>query len=122
MKAFTSSEAEARALPKRKKPAQLTPYSLRLLRDEGFTCEVVEHWNSFVRRRKDLFGFIDVLGVGRDGTIAVQVCRRDDMATRRAKIAASDTVGAVREAGWKIEVHGWDLFKNRWRVKREDVS
>ena len=110
------------AAPKRKAPARLTPRTLKLLRDEGWLPAVVEHWNSFMRIRQDLFGWIDVLGVGRQGTIAVQVCRRADMATRRNKIADSETVGKVREAGWIIEVHGWDLHDGKWRVKREVLS
>lgn len=106
----------------RKKPAALTPRSLALLRQEGWQATVVEHWNSFVRIRQDLFGWIDVLGVGEEGTIAVQVCRRADISTRAKKIADSETVAAVRKAGWRIEVHGWDKADGRWRVKRQDIS
>src|SRR5688500_105768 len=95
----------------RKKPAALTPKSLALLRAEGWQVAVVEHWNSFVRIRQDLFGIFDLLGVGRHGTIAVQVCRRADISTRARKIADSDTIGPVREAGWAVEVHGWDLHE-----------
>ena len=107
---------------KRKKPAALTPLTLKLLREEGYTVAVVEHWNSFVRIRQDLFGFIDVLALGNDETIAVQCCRRSDMATRRNKIADHENVGAVRKAGWRIEIHGWDKHNGRWRVAREDLS
>ncbi len=106
----------------RKKPAALTPHSMKLLRDEGLTVAVVEHWNSFVRIRVDLFGFIDLLALGKDETLAVQVCRRSDMATRRNKIADHENVAAVRKAGWRIEVHGWDKSDGRWRVKRDDIS
>lgn len=107
----------------RKKPAALTPKSLALLRSKGWQAAVVEHWNSFVRIRQDLFGWCDVLGVGKEGTIAVQVCRRSDMSTRARKIADSDTVAAVRDAGWRICVHGWSQDKaGRWQVKIQDLS
>lgn len=110
------------AKPARKKPAQLTPHSLKLLREEGWQLAVVEHWNPFLKIRHDLFGIFDVLGVGSEGTIAVQVCRRDAMSVRAKKIADSDTIAAVRKAGWRVEIHGWDKHAGRWRVKREDVS
>lgn len=121
---FLSSDPADLVVPAtRKKPAQLTPRTLKLLRDEGFACEVVEHWNSFVRRRMDLFGFIDVLALGQDETVAVQVCTRDAMATRRAKIADHPNVGFVRKAGWRILIHGWWQDKaGRWQVKTEDLS
>ncbi len=107
----------------RKKPAALTPRSMALLREEGYAVAVVEHWNSFMRIRQDLFGFIDLLALGDGETLAVQVCRRSDMATRRNKIANHENVGYVRKAGWCIEIHGWDRGPNgRWRVKREDIS
>jgi len=41
-----------------------TQLTLREMRKRGYTCEVVEHWNSFTQRRNDLFGFIDVLCLG----------------------------------------------------------
>ncbi len=108
----------------RKKPAALTPRSIELLREEGWNkVVVVEHWNSFARIRQDLLGFIDILALSDGGTLAVQVCRRSDMATRRNKIANHENVGHVRKAGWCIEIHGWDRGPDgRWRVKREDIS
>ena len=41
-----------------------TQLSLKKLREEGYiTIQVVEYWNSFARRRIDLFGFIDILAI-----------------------------------------------------------
>lgn len=110
------------AKPARKKPAQLTPKSLALLREEGWQTTVVEHWNAFLKIRHDLFGIFDLLGVGSEGTIAVQVCARSSIATRARKIADSDTIAAVRKAGWRVEIHGWDKRDGRWRVERRDLS
>ena len=36
-----------------------TQRSLKLLRDEGYTAQVVERWNPHARVRQDLFGVID---------------------------------------------------------------
>jgi len=83
-----------------------TQRSLKVLRELGYLVEVVEKWNSFTRTRKDLWGWADLLAVRRDEVLAVQVTS-EGVANRVAKVAASETVGRVREAGIRIEVHGW---------------
>ena len=83
-----------------------TQRSLKALRELGYLVEVVEKWNSFTRTRKDLWGGADLLAVRRGEVLAVQVTS-EGVANRVAKVAASETVGRVREAGIRIEVHGW---------------
>lgn len=101
-------------------PTQLT---LRKLRDDGWTAEVVERWVPGANIRKDLFGFIDVLAVQGSTTLAVQTTSAHNVAARVTKIAESPLIGAVREAGWTIFVHGWAKRKGRWVLAREiDVS
>lgn len=101
-------------------PTQLT---LRHLRNDGWTAEVVEHWNPHARVRNDLFGFVDVLALKGDTTLAVQTTSAKNVSARIHKIAESPLVAAVREAGWAIFVHGWEKRKGRWVLAREvDVS
>lgn len=102
-------------------PTQLT---LRKLRDDGWPLvEVVEHWNPHARIRQDLFGFIDVLAVRRDETLAVQTTSAAGVSARLRKIADHPNIGAVREAGWRIVVHGWAKKSGKWQLTREvDVS
>jgi len=85
---------------------------------------VVEHFNTFIKIRQDLYGFIDILCVGTEGTLAIQATSDNggNVAKRVQKIADSDKVAACRDAGWKIEVHGWKKVKNRWQVRVIDVS
>lgn len=83
-----------------------TQRSLAYLRDEGYLVAIVEHWNPFARIRQDMFGFIDLLAIRRDETLAVQVTA-SGVSSRVKKIEASPHLGRVREAGWKIFVHGW---------------
>jgi hypothetical protein len=83
-----------------------TQRSLKYLRDEGYLVAIVEHWQPFARIRQDLFGFIDLLAIRRDETLAVQVTA-SGVSSRVKKIEASPHLGRVREAGWKIFVHGW---------------
>ena len=101
-----------------------TQLSLRKLREEGWTCQITEVWNPHMRIRQDLFGFIDILAIRPGETLAVQTTSRSNMAARVRKIADHANVAAVREAGWRIEVHGWAQKKPRarWECRTVDVS
>lgn len=99
-----------------------TERSLKALRAAGYTAVVVEKWNAHIRRRQDLFGFIDILAL-RDGeTLAVQTTSGSNVAARVAKIADHENTAAVRKAGWRIEVHGWRKLKAGWANRVVDVS
>ena len=100
-----------------------TQRSLAHLRDGGWLAQVVERWNPHARVRNDLFGFIDILAI-RDGqTLGVQATSGTNVAARVRKIAESEHVGAVRAAGWRLEVHGWRKNSaGRWVLRVEDVS
>tara|TARA_B100000949_G_scaffold67649_1_gene60101 strand:- start:2017 stop:2325 length:309 start_codon:yes stop_codon:yes gene_type:complete len=99
-----------------------TARSLKFLREEGYLPAVVESFNSFTKQRKDLFGFIDILAIKQDETLAIQATSRSNISSRVKKIAESETVGAVREANWRIEVWGWAKINGRWQLKRVDCS
>lgn len=99
-----------------------TQRSLKLLRDEGYRATVVERWNPFAHIRQDLWGFIDILAIRPGETVGVQSCHYSDVSKRAEKIANHENVGAVREAGWKIVIHGWHKVGNRYQVRIVDVS
>ena len=113
---------EAPAILKRKKPAALTPRSTKLLEDEGYTVARVEHYNAFTRRTADLWQFVDLLAIRRNEVLAVQVTSAANRASRRTKIAESEYVGKVREAGIRIELHTWRKNGRYWEVMVEDLS
>jgi len=99
-----------------------TQRSLQYLREQGYLCEVVEHWNPFAKVRKDLWGWCDILAIRRNEVLAVQVTA-SGVAERIKKILASDTVGAVREAGIRIEVHGHRKnAAGKYVMRIEDIS
>lgn len=100
-----------------------TARSLAYLRAAGYTAAVVEHWNPHARIRQDLFGFVDVLGIKPGETLAVQATSGSNVSKRVDKIAEHINIGAVREAGWRIVVHGWRKnAKGRWTLREVDVS
>lgn len=102
----------------------LTPStrSLRKLEAEGWTVDTVERRVGPVTH--DLFGFIDLLAVRGDTTLAVQVTTSSNLAARIKKIADAATLPAVREAGWRIEGHGWFYSKRSrlWQCRVVDIS
>ncbi len=100
-----------------------TQLSLKKLREEGYTVQVVEYWNSFARIRIDLFGFIDIIALKGKEVLAVQTTSASNMSARCKKIADHENVDAVREAGWTIHVHGWHQNdKRKWICKVKDIS
>jgi len=100
-----------------------TQRSLAHLRAAGWQVAIVEHWNPFARIRQDLFGVLDLLAV-RDGvTLGVQTTSGNNVSARVRKIAESETVPALRDAGWLLHVHGWRKGANgRWALREVDCS
>lgn len=99
-----------------------TQRSLAVMRERGYLAEVVEKWIPAVRRRRDLYGFIDLLCI-RDGEVCgVQATSGSNVAARIAKIADHENVAAVRRAGIRLLVHGWAKRRGRWQLREVDVS
>ena len=100
-----------------------TTRSLRYLHDEGWTADVVERRvaGNVVH---DLFGFADIVAVRGAETLALQVTSDSggNVAARCRKVAESAHIGAVREAGWRVEVWGWRVKDGRWILRKVDLS
>ncbi len=112
--------AEPKPKKRKKSPTQR---SLEYLRAQGYLVAIVEKWNPHACIRQDLFGFIDVLAIRRDETLAVQVTSADHVAERLTKIGLAEHLPRVREANWRIVVHGWRKNANgRWTLREVDVS
>jgi hypothetical protein len=104
-------------------PASPTELTLKKWRKAGYLCAVVEKWNPHVKIRQDLFGCIDVLAVGPDGTIGIQSTSYSNVSARVRKIEdMPETVTALRNAGWRVLVEGWRKPKHRWESREVDVS
>lgn len=97
--------------------------SLKVMRERGYRAAVVEKWNPHARIRQDLYGCVDVLCIGNGETVAVQATSGSNVASRVKKLEDSDALADMREAGWKIVVHGWRKdSKGRWQLREEDIS
>lgn len=102
---------------KRKKATPLTYRSMKMLRESGWCVDKTEQYIHQARRKKDLYGIIDVLAVRGETTMGVQVTSRGEIARRKRKILDSPAFPLLIEAGWKIVIHGWDKYDSRWRCK-----
>lgn len=97
--------------------------SLKKLRDDGWTCAIVEHWHAFSHKRVDLFGILDILCVRGAETMGVQTTSGDHVAERVRKIADSENTPHLREANWVLLVHGWrKSAAGKWVCREVDCS
>lgn len=95
-----------------------TQRSLKLMRDQGYLCEITEKWNVFAKIRQDLYGFVDILCVKDGKTVAVQTTSYSNMSARIKKIQGLESYPIVRSAGWEIVIHGWKKDKaGKWMVR-----
>ena len=94
-----------------------TQRSLALLRRQGYRVAITEHWNSFVKRRQDLYGFIDVLAIA-PSMLAIQTTSADHVSHRVEKILDLPAAREWIEAGHRIIVHGWAKRGPRGAVKK----
>lgn len=98
-----------------------TQRSLKKLRDEGYLCRIVEHWNPFARIRQDLFGFIDILCVKNNEVVGVQSCSGVDFNKRVTKIKEHKNYNAVSCSGIKIRVQAWRKLKAGWACREIEL-
>ena len=99
-----------------------TQRSLAYLREQGYMVAIVERWNPHARIRQDLWGWCDLLAIRKNEVLAVQVTA-SAVSERIKKIQESETVAQVRDAGIRIEVHGWRKnSKKKYVLRIEDIS
>ncbi len=101
-----------------------TTRSIDYLYAQGYSLVVKgEHWNAFARIRQDFAGILDLIAFRKGETLGIQVTSRDNMSARARKIAGHENTPHLRDANWRLEIHGWDKGPDgKWRVKVEDVS
>ena len=89
----------------KKSPMQL---SLDYLAKQGYSCTIVEHWNSFARKRFDAFGIADILAYKSGcGTVLVQTTSWNNFSARKNKILESPHHKGWTRAGGRILLHAW---------------
>jgi hypothetical protein len=97
-----------------------TQRSLQLLRERGYHAGIVERWVGPARKRIDLFGFGDLVALGRGEIVIIQTTTGDNMASRRVKMMALPEFSEWLRCGGVVELHGWR--KKRMRTKRGKIG
>jgi hypothetical protein len=71
-----------------------------------------------------MFGFIDILAIRGSETLGVQATSDSNVSARVKKIADSEHLPAVREAGWSVQVWGWKQARmyHPWTLRIVDIS
>lgn len=110
--------------------ASPTARALAECRKRGWMAHVVEKYNSFTRRKSDLFGFIDIVALdGQQGVLGLQVTSSDHIAGRVDKIRGecAEAFAAWVAAGNRVAVWGWAKRgaagrRKVWRLREVEVT
>ena len=98
-----------------------TQRSKAKLQREGYTVAITERWNSFTRTRQDLFGFIDLIALRGNETLAVQTTSGSNVSARIDKIKSLQSARVWLESNSRrIVVHGWRKVGARGKRKLWD--
>lgn len=101
-----------------------TERTLRWLRKQGYTCQVVERRIPHTFVTKDLFGCIDIVAIkaGIPGVLGVQVTSRAHLADRLAKVKREPRAALWRECRNDLLVVGWSKRGEAGRRKLWEVE
>ena len=107
-----------------------TARTLQELKKLGFTAQVVEKFNSFTKRRIDLFGCIDIVAIQPGvGCVGIQATANNGghHSERLAKIHAEPRMRTWLESGCKLELWSWAKQGARgkrktWTLRREVID
>ena len=100
-----------------------TQRSLKHLREQGYLVWITEHWCPFSRKRKDLWGIVDILCLRGEEVLAVQTTSGSNVSARVKKIAESMHIAEIRKANIRVVVHGWVRGANgRYSLREVDCS
>ena len=95
-----------------------TARTLKVLRDSGWTAQVVERFCPFSKRRKDLFGCIDIVALIKGRIVGVQACAGGSHAARRTKSQAEPLLQNWLQAGGLFVVWSWAKQGPAGKAKR----
>jgi hypothetical protein len=105
-----------------------TQRTLEFYRAHGLHVEVVERWIPATRRRKDLFGFIDLVAMSPTHTFGIQATSTSNMSSRVEKILESELARVwVASPTRRLCVIGWRKYAEReagrlWRPTERIIT
>ena len=95
-----------------------TQRSLKMYRERGYLCAIVEKWNPYVKIRQDLWGFADILAIRGDESLLIQTTSGSNVSARIAKINDNAQAAIWKcSPNRKIVAHGWRKVGERGKRK-----
>ena len=100
-----------------------TARTLKWLRDQQYHPWTVERFNTFSKKRLDLFNAFDLVALHphQHGLLGIQVTSRSNASSRRTKLCQNPLVALWLQSGNPAHLHTWGKVKGRWGVYRERV-
>jgi hypothetical protein len=104
-----------------------TQRTLAECKKRGWIAQVVERFNSFTKRRHDLFGCIDIVAITPTGIMGIQATSGTNHSSRIAKAEQEPQIAAWLGAGAQFEVWSWAKRgergkRKRWTLRASGVS
>jgi len=98
--------------------ASPTTRSNKLLRDRGYIISIAESYNAFTKRRKDLFGWIDICALNPETgeTLGIQTTTGSGVSARIHKAENLKSFWIWLMCGNHAEFHGWRKIKAGGKV------
>ena len=83
--------------------------SLKNLRERGYTPFVTENYNPYIKRKKDLYNFIDMVALHprETGVLGIQTTTGSNLSARVKKAEALKSYWLWLSCGNDVEFHGW---------------
>jgi hypothetical protein len=94
-------------------------HSLKYLRGKGWNVTISSWWDSFGKKRKDLWGFADLAGYHEDiiGTTYFQITTISNISARKKKILKNKYAKGLLVSGNRIVIHGWEGRGSKKKLK-----
>lgn len=102
-----------------------TQRTLKYYRDLGYICWIVEKFNVYIKRRQDLFGFIDIVCIKEDekGVLGIQSTSGDNISARIKKSIAVPALKVWLMAGNRFVVQGFRKnIKGRYVERQVEIT
>lgn len=121
-----SARGVIEAKPKKRGGTSPSARTLAECRKRGYIAQAVERFNSYTKKRIDLFGVIDIVAITPTGILGIQACAGGDHSTRRKKILAEPRIAAWLGAGARLEVWSWSKRgrvdeRKLWQVRIDEI-
>lgn len=103
--------------------------SLKYLREQGYTAQVVERWNAYAKVRVDLFGIIDIVAIHpkKKGVLGIQATSTTNISHRYKKAMENSALYIWLQAGNKFVIYGWSKKGKKgkrklWELTKREVK